>query len=103
MNWKYNLGTIISVPLLPILYFQGKKIKATVPRLPEAKGNRGSCSVSSEKTLNIITIGESTVAGVGVKTHEEGFTGTFARELATAMNMNVDWKVFAKVGTLQKE
>ncbi|MFD0798168.1 SGNH/GDSL hydrolase family protein [Maribacter chungangensis] len=102
MNLKYSLGVLISVPLLPILYVQGKKIKSTVPKLPEAKGNQGSYSVSSERTLSIITIGESTIAGVGVQTHEEGFTGTLAKELATALKSNINWKVHAKSGYTAK-
>lgn len=103
MNLKYSLGLLVSVPLLPLLYFQGKKIKRTVPRLPEAKGNQGLCWVSSEPTLNIITIGESTIAGVGVQTHEEGFTGTLAKELAAALQSNMNWKVYAKSGFTAKK
>lgn len=98
MNLKYSLGAIVSIPLLPILYFQGKKIKATVPRLPEAKGTQGMSCVSSERTIRMLTIGESTIAGVGVQTHEEGFTGTLANALAVELNTNIDWKVYAKSG-----
>lgn len=103
MNWKYSLGAIICIPLLPILYFQGKKIKATVPRLPEATGIQGLYSVSSKRTLKMLTIGESTIAGVGVQTHEEGFTGTLAKELAVVFKSNIDWKVYAKSGYAAKK
>ena len=47
MNIKYILGAILTFPLLPLMYFQGKKIKASVPRLPEAKGIKGLSSFSS--------------------------------------------------------
>ncbi|PTL98093.1 MAG: GDSL family lipase, partial [Candidatus Arcticimaribacter sp.] len=67
MNIKYILGTIIAIPLLPLLYFQGRRIKKRVPRLPVATGETGLCSSSSENTLRMLTIGESTIAGVGVK------------------------------------
>lgn len=96
MNLKYTLGSFLTIPLLPIMYFQGKKIKKTVPRLPEAKGIKGAALVSSNKTLRLLTIGESTIAGVGVKTHKEGFTGFLANELAASLQTNVDWKVYAK-------
>ncbi len=102
MNIKYILGAILTFPLLPLMYFQGKKIKASVPRLPEAKGTNGLCSISSEKTLRMLTIGESTIAGVGVNTHEEGFTGALANELATKLKTDVDWKVYAKSGYTAK-
>ncbi len=84
------------------MYFQGKKIKASVPKLPEATGVEGFSSFSSEKVLRMLTIGESTIAGVGVNTHQEGFTGTLANELAVALKTNVDWKVYAKSGYTAK-
>ncbi len=102
MNTKYILGAIMAIPLLPLLYVQGKKIKGSVPRLPEAKGDTGSASVSSEKKIRMLTIGESTIAGVGVKTHQEGFTGTLANELASKLNIDIDWKVYAKSGYTAK-
>lgn len=103
MTLIYGLGALISMPLLPILYFQGKRIKASVPRLPEAKDGQGSCLTSSNRTLRILTLGESTIAGVGVTTHEEGFTGTLAEELSIALNKNIDWKVYAKSGFTAKK
>jgi len=102
MNIKYILGAILTFPLLPLMYYQGKKIKNKVPRLPEAKGVNGLCSVSSEKTFRILSIGESTIAGVGVNTHQDGFTGTLASELATKLKTNIDWKVYAKSGYTAK-
>lgn len=98
MNIKYILGSILGIPLLPIMYFQGKKIRASVPRLPEAKGIEGVCVKNSDRVLEIMTIGESTIAGVGVETHSEGFTGTFANEIANKLNATINWKVYARSG-----
>jgi lysophospholipase L1-like esterase len=98
MNVKYILESLILFLLLPILYIQGKKIKASVPRPPEATENHGLNSVSFQRTLRIITIRESTIVGVGLNTHKEGFTGTLAAELAKGLNLNIDWKVYVKSG-----
>lgn len=100
MNLKYLIGALISLPLLPLMYVQGKKIRSVVPRLPEAKGTTGIAPTpaSSAKKLNLLTIGESTIAGVGVSTHEEGFSGTLARTLAEKLQINVHWRVYAKSG-----
>ena len=98
MNLKYILGAILSIPLLPIMYFQGKRVKAAVPVLPEATGINGIINAQESKAIRLITIGESTIAGVGVKTHEEGFTGTLAKEIANRLNVKVPWKVYAKKG-----
>lgn len=100
MNLKYLLGALIAFPLLPILRYQGNKLKKTVPILPEATGTRGSCKVknSSKNPLKLITLGESTIAGVGVKTHEEGFTGMLAKQLSELNEQTVHWKVYARSG-----
>ena len=104
MNIRYLSGAIISFPLLPLMYYQGKQIRASVPELPEAKGNEGQYQSNGKNTsvLNIISIGESTIAGVGVKTHEEGFTGTLAKELSNLFNVSVKWKVYARSGYTAK-
>ncbi len=98
MNFKYIVGSIISAPLLPLMYFQGKKIRQTVPELPEAQGIEGFVSKRKGPTFKLLTIGESTMAGVGATTHEEAFSGTLAKELATKLNVNIHWKVYAKSG-----
>lgn len=105
MNLRYYLGAIMSFPLLPLIYYQGKKIKASIPKLPEATGISGSIHVKDPKgnSLRLITLGESTIAGVGVETHEEGFTGTLAKELSRLMQVNVDWKVYARGGYTAKK
>lgn len=102
MNIKYVLGAIVSIPLLPLLYFQGKKIKKTIPKLPEAKGTTGLISVSNSTNLQLITIGESTIAGVGVQTHKDGFTGTLATSLSQQLETSISWKVYAKSGYTAK-
>lgn len=104
MRLKYFFGALVSIPLLPIMYFQAMSIRKKVPTLPEATGFSGTCIVNSNKSekITMISLGESTVAGIGVKTHEEGFTGTFAKTLAEETQQNVDWKVYAKSGYTAK-
>lgn len=101
---KYILGAIISIPLLPILFYQGKKIRKSVPTLPEAKNPKGKINFNGESkaTFKLITIGESTIAGIGVDTHAEGFTGSLAKGLSQGLQLNIDWKVYAKSGYTAK-
>ena len=100
MNIRYVSGAIVSIPLLPVLYFQGKQVRSTVPKLPEATGTEGETGIKrlNQRSLNVIILGESTMAGVGVPTHDEGFSGTFARELSQLLELQVSWKVFARNG-----
>jgi len=104
MSIKYLIGSLISIPLLPLMYFQGKRIARRVPKLPEAVGKEG-CNIisgSTSRTLMVLTIGESTIAGVGVKTHSEGITGTFCKELSKLFTRSVVWKVYARNGVTAK-
>ena len=103
LNYKYFLGALISLPLLPLLYFQGKNIREKVPKLPEAKEPKGVVNGNFDKTLNILSIGESTIAGVGVDYHKNGFTGALANTLSKKMKSNINWKVYAKSGFTLKQ
>jgi lysophospholipase L1-like esterase len=98
MNIRYLLGAVIAIPLLPIMYLQGGRIRKSVPSLPEATGPDGSIDNESTKTIRIVTLGESTIAGVGVSTHQQGFTGTLAKELASRLGTKVKWSVIARSG-----
>ncbi|MFK8163468.1 MAG: SGNH/GDSL hydrolase family protein, partial [Lewinella sp.] len=46
----------------------------------------------------VLVIGESTMSGVGVATHEEGFAGALARTLGAGWGTEVQWKVYARSG-----
>jgi lysophospholipase L1-like esterase len=104
MNVKYLLGAIFTIPFLPVMYFQGKRIKASVPELPPAKGPSGQYihPNTTQEPIKLITIGESTIAGIGVETHAEGFSGTLAKELGQLFQHSVDWKVYARSGYAAK-
>lgn len=102
LSIKYYLGAIVSLPLLPVLFYQGKKIRQEVPKLPEARNPKGFIKKSSNKTLKVIALGESTFAGVGVDFHENGFIGALAREISAKTNASILWRVYAKSGYTAK-
>jgi len=102
MSLKYYLGAIITLPLLPIMFFQGKKIRENVPKLPEARDPKGYIKTASEKTLKILAIGESTIAGIGVDFHKNGFIGALAKEISAKTNHSILWRVYAKSGYTAK-
>lgn len=98
MNLKYLINSVLTTLVLPILYYQGKKIKTNTPKLPEAKDIEGEIYRDSKRTFKLITVGDSCMAGVGVKSHKEGFVGTLANELSSHYSKNIYWKVYAKSG-----
>lgn len=98
MRRKYFIHILRSIPLLPIIYFQGKKLKKEIPLLPPAKNPTGSVNIKAEKTLKILFIGESSFAGVGSDFHQNSFAGHFAKEISSQFQGNIDWRVYAKIG-----
>jgi len=101
LNLKYLLHLLLALPLFPLLWRQGKQIRLRVPELPPAAGDFGSVKSGREevgRALRLVTMGESTIAGIGVETHEEGFTGTLARSLSRHFGRAVQWRVLARSG-----
>jgi lysophospholipase L1-like esterase len=98
MKVKYILGSAVVFPLLPFMYIQGTRIRRKVPALPEATGPEGNCHKGSGRMLKLLYLGESTIAGVGVQTHAEGFAGTLSQLLSQKYDAAVEWKVYAKSG-----
>ena len=74
-----------------------------MPHLPEATGPEGKTSLTHLETKKILLLGESTIAGIGVKTHQEGLAGQLAQGLAEQLHYNIDWKVIAKSGFTTKK
>ena len=98
MRKNYFLHLLKSIPLLPIIYFQGKKIKKEIQFLPEANDPEGSININSNQTLEVLFIGESSFAGVGSDFHQNSFAGYYSKELSATFNSNINWKVYAKSG-----
>jgi lysophospholipase L1-like esterase len=98
MKLKYLLGGAVLVPLLPLMYIHGKRILNSVPKLPDAEGPEGVVVGNDRRPLRLLVVGESTMSGVGVATHEEGFSGALARTLGAEWRTEVQWKVYARSG-----
>ena len=94
---KY-LATILTPPLLPILLAQGSWVRKRTPRLPDAAGPRAGRVDGAGEGLNLIGLGESTVAGIGARTHEESLTGQLAQALSQQSKRSVNWMVVARSG-----
>lgn len=84
--------------LLPLVACQGVRVKRDTIRLPEAEGPR--CGrVGDGPALRLSVVGESTAAGCGVLTHDEGMAGQLARALvSTGLAPGVEWSVTARNG-----
>jgi lysophospholipase L1-like esterase len=93
-----HLAAIFTPPLLPILFAQGVWLRRRTPRLPDAAGPLEGTVAGAGKPLRLIALGESTVAGIGARTHETALTGQLALALKRSANRSVDWLVVARSG-----
>ena len=92
------------LPLLPVLYILGKRLRANFPDLPEPGDAKGVYpgSENTGQPLKVLILGESTMAGVGARTHEQAFAGTLARQLGESLQREVQWEVQAQSGITLK-
>lgn len=105
-NWRagFFLHAIGVLPCLPLLYFQGKALYKRIPRLPAAADPKGFIPAdSASSTFQLLIIGESTMAGLGVARHKDGFAGHFAHQLSTRLGRPVAWQVSAVSGYTAKQ
>lgn len=84
--------------LLPVLYVQGRRVRRTVPRLPEPDGERrGTRADGSRRApLRLLIVGDSAAAGVGAATQDEALLGRLVARLAHYGP--VAWRLEARTG-----
>ncbi|WP_433887861.1 SGNH/GDSL hydrolase family protein [Streptomyces sp. CA-111067] len=86
--------------LLPVVAFQGIRVRSTTEVLPPAAGPaRGTAGDGAAGTpLRLAVLGESTAAGCGAGSHDLAFPGLMARELAARTGRPVSWEVVGQYG-----
>ena len=82
--------------LLPtIILWQAKQVKKNAIRLPEADGSRESLV---KAPLSFLHIGESTVAGVGVKNIQDGLSTNIINALNESSTPDICWQILGVNG-----
>lgn len=94
----YVLSGIAILPFAPFLYMQGQRTRRKVGVLPGAGGETSGRAGSGGSDVKLLAIGESTVAGLGARTHEMALTGQFAHRLSERVEKSVRWTVIGKNG-----
>jgi len=84
--------------LFPLLIAQGKRVRATALKLPEAAGERQGVSGTGRVGLRVLIVGDSSAAGVGVGTQDDAFAGQLAQALAERTGAAVGWQLVATSG-----
>lgn len=98
LDFFTSLASLSSFLLFPILFWQAKKVRRTVLRLPDAQGPNVGLIGDKGIPVNLLVLGESTVAGVGVADHSLALTGQIAQALALKIQKPVRWQAVGKNG-----
>ena len=93
-----HLAFILTPPLFPLLLIQGYWLRRATPRLPDAAGPLEGTIAGAGEPLRLIAFGESTVAGMGARTHETALAGQLALALNQARQRSIEWLVVARSG-----
>ena len=95
---RFVIGGLAIAPISPFLYLQGQVTRWKVGVLPDAAGDRHGVAGTGGEPAKLFVIGESTVAGLGARTHESALAGQFAKYLSEHISCPVEWKVLGKNG-----
>ncbi|WP_235934946.1 SGNH/GDSL hydrolase family protein [Undibacterium crateris] len=91
---------LLAAALFPLLWWQGRRTRRITPRLPIATGQPFGLAGQSNasRTLRVLGIGESPMAGVGVTHYDDSLCARFAALLAQQQACQVHWQVLAENG-----
>lgn len=95
---KFLAMAAVLLPVSPILYLQGQITRRKVGVLPDVQGPKSGVAGTDEPPVKLFLIGESTVAGLGARTHEFALAGRFARYLSESLGKAVRWSVVGRNG-----
>lgn len=100
IKWQatFIAGGALLLPFAPLLYLQGQATRRKVGLLPPASGPLQGQTGEGSEAARLFVIGESTVAGLGARTHEFALAGQFAKNLSRRIDRRVEWTVIGKNG-----
>jgi lysophospholipase L1-like esterase len=84
--------------LMPLAVLQGLWVLQRTPRLPAPTGRAGRIGVGLGAPLRVIGLGDSIMAGTGVREQRHSLTATYARLLQERMQRDVEWRVHGSNG-----
>ncbi|GEA12974.1 SGNH/GDSL hydrolase family protein [Alteromonas sp. KUL49] len=96
ISFKLVLFNVVLVLLAPVLIAQGKRVRATTPKLPEPKGARQGFVSNNYPNLAVWILGDSAAAGVGVEHQNEALSGQLVGQLEQRFSLK--WQLDASTG-----
>jgi lysophospholipase L1-like esterase len=113
MSAVLRLSRLAVVPVAPVIYAQGKKLRRETPKLPDAAlpwtGHVPAPAFSAPTApgvpspLRLLVLGDSTAAGVGADTQDAALPGNLARELSARWSVAVRWRATGENGATARD
>jgi lysophospholipase L1-like esterase len=91
------MSLALKLALAPLLVAQAVATRRRAPVLPEPEGPRQG-QVGAGRALRLLIVGDSSAAGVGVRTQDEALAGHLTRRLARRSGRQVHWQLVARSG-----
>lgn len=98
----YLATAAVVLPIAPFLFLQGHYTRRKVGILPDAAGEKTGLIQAGQDRATLFVIGESTVAGLGARTHNVALAGRFAEQLSSRTGKTIEWTVLGKNGVTAK-
>jgi len=98
----YLAMAAVILPVSPFLFLLGQHTRRKVGLLPDAAGEKNGVAGDGDPAAKLFVIGESTVAGLGARTHAQGLAGRFAEQLSGRIGKAVSWSVVGRNGVTAK-
>ncbi len=92
---KYYLRLAIAAPFMPLLHKKVDRIMKDMPDLPAPEDIRKQVNNAQ---VHVLSVGESSIASIGVDTQENGLTGFLAQQIEAHHKVPVSYEVIAKSG-----
>ena len=84
--------------LMPIAMLQGLWLLQRTPRLPVPSGRAGRIGSRPGAPLRVVGLGDSIMAGTGVREQRHSLTACYAQLLQDRMHRDVEWQVHGHNG-----
>ena len=103
-----RLSRLRLLPIAPVLLVQARRLRRDTPRLADAAGPwSGSLdappSAAGSAPLQLLVLGDSTAAGVGVGSQLDALPGNLARSLSAHYRRGVHWTAVGENGATARD
>ena len=97
-----RLSRVVAIPLAPILIVQGRRLRRTIPRLPDA-ALPWTGEHPGPAPLRLLVLGDSTAAGVGAATQADALPGHLARQFHSRLGRGTTWTALGRNGATARD